>query len=297
MRRSNPTLRVRLLYQRENARTMARAIAPTSLLANRGKAIYASSHDLDTTTTYDITMLVDWRPGKHELPVQAGTVIWDVPEDIELHLDEPEYRTYFARIPVVAVANEHMRQAVRGLAHQVVVLPTWLPVAQLLHGKRQIQDLLCVFGFAQDALVLEALQAYIARHPRTAIVVDRVATLADKLPCAVLPVGYDVYVKTLHVAKALLLPRKTIYAGDGFWARDARLLQIPVLASPGYDHELPRQEITTCREAEDWQQALETLTQSHATAEERIAHRERLVTDWSVSCKAQDWWESWSRLA
>lgn len=288
-------IRVRLLYQNESARTYARAIAPTSVLANRNFPVFAQQQEvLNTSTNYSLTMLVDWRPTDTKIPANYGRTIWDVPEDIEDHMADPVYQAWFRQISCVSVPNRHLYDVVRSVAHQVVILPTYIPTAALLHSyQRRPQNAIGIFGRVDLRDTLPALLPWINKH-KVAVLTDS-HEIGKQFPdSAVFQHSFAAYQKTLGYVQCVLLPTSTRRLGDGFWARDASMLGIPVITTKWYPSETNIPLI-----AHSPEEIVELLgAERKINYQDMSQDKRKLGMDWGVQYQVERvWWKAWEKLA
>jgi hypothetical protein len=288
-------IRVRLLYQEESPRTYARAIAPTSVLANRNFPVFAQQQlSLNTTTNYDITMLVDWRPLSDKLPPHYGRVIWDVPDDIEDHLSDPVYQAWFQQISCISVPNHHLFEVVRGLAHKVVILPTYIPTAALMRGAKPNQrDAIGIFGRVEIGPVLPYLLPWLERE-RLPVISDSHETGRVFQHSAVFTTSFHAYQQALSHLRAVVLPATPRKIGDGFWARDAAFMGIPVITTRWHATEMNYRQV-----AETPEQIVSLLENDRPRHYQDMAVQKRQIAqDWAVQYQIEKvWWNAWEKLA
>lgn len=280
-------MKVRLLFQQETPRSWARGIAITEILAQRDKDIVAQQQTtLAVSTSYHVTMLVDWIPTAEPLPPHQGALVWDVPEQVATHLHDPLYQPYFQQMPFICVPNDRVADQVRGLARgKVFVLPTLIPTPALNTARsRSERQVVVVLGPA-DREILPIISAVLAATQRVVV-----ADIPLDLPIIVLPPDFPAYATALRSAQCVILPRPDLWQGDGFMVRDALYCGVPVLIPQHFNPEVQHPGIVRIR---DWH----ALSCEHLPVSGGYEHRQQLVNAWGVHQHAQLWWNTFIELA
>lgn len=251
---------------------------------------------MDTRTDYDITMLIDWTP-LGELPPHHGLVIWDVPENILDHLNDPLYQEYFSKIPVISVPNQQMRLAIMQLAahKHVIILPTYVPMHDLQVGStKRLEHSMGIFGENDISdEQAEMLSQFFDQHPTGGLVTDQKQIAERVVPSVCIDPSFQSYVRALHTVSCVIGYRTSMHIGDGFRVRDALALGLRAISNVDYLHEVehhPRlMSVTTLRDTH-----LTPLQGYNNT--EHIRQYEQFIREWSIHYRVDSWWKAWEKL-